>query len=119
MKDSITKTKSFAFAVRVVKLYSFLSETRREFVISKQCLRSGTAIGAMIRESEYAQSKADFIHKWSIGIKEANETLYWLELLHETRFIDDNSFVSMKGDVEELLKLMTAGIKTAKSKLKT
>ncbi len=85
--------------------------------MSKQCLGSGTAIGAMIRESEYAQSTADFIHKWTIAIKEANETLYWLELLHETNFIDDSSFDSIKTDAEELLKLMTAGIKTAKSKL--
>jgi four helix bundle protein len=117
MRESITKTKSFAFAVRVVKLYSYLIDTKREFVMSKQCLRSGTAIGAMIRESEYAQSTADFIYKWSIAIKEANETLYWLELLHETNFIDDSSFESMKTDAEELLKLMTAAIKTAKSKL--
>ena len=117
MKDSITKTKSFGFAVRVVKLYTFLCETKKEFVMSKQCLRAGTSIGAQIRESEYAQYRPDFVHKWSIAIKEANETLYWLELLHETNFIDTGMFESMKADADELLRLLTSGIKTAKSKL--
>ena len=117
MRESVAKNKSFAFAVRVVKLYTHLCETKKEFVMSKQCLRSGTAVGAMVRESEYAQSTADFIHKWTIGIKEANESLYWLELLHETKYIDSASFESMKADAEELLKIMTAGIKTAKAKI--
>ncbi len=117
MKDSITKSKSFAFAVRIVKLYTYLCETKKEYVMSKQCLRSGTAIGAMVRESEYAQTRPDFIHKWSIAIKEANETLYWLELLAVTGFIEEAAFESLKKDVEELLKLLTSGIKTAKTKL--
>ena len=81
MKENIVKNKSFDFALRIVKLYKFLIEEKREFVISKQLLRSGTAIGALIREAEHAESKADFIHKMSISLKEANETEYWIDLL--------------------------------------
>lgn len=94
-----------------------MSDIHKEYVLSKQCLRSGTAIGALVREAEYAESKLDFIHKLGIAIKEANETLYWLELLFETKFIDADSFKSIKSDAEELLKLLTASIKTAKSNL--
>ena len=117
MGSKITKAKSLAFAIRIVKLYKHLSETHKEFVLSKQCLRSGTAIGALVREAEYAESKSDFIHKLGIAIKEANETLYWLELLSETKYIDVSSYKSIKSDAEELLKLLTASIKTAKSNL--
>lgn len=98
--------KSFAFAVRVVKLAQYLSREKKEFVLSKQILRSGTSIGAMVREAEHAESKADFTHKMNIALKEANETLYWLELLHETEQISDASFVSIHPDCEELLKLL-------------
>ena len=115
--SKITKAKSLAFAIRIVKLYKYLCETQKEFVLSKQCLRSGTAIGAMVREAEYAESKSDFIHKLGIGIKETNETLYWLEVLFETKYIDLSSYESVKLDAEELLKLLTASIKTAKSNL--
>jgi four helix bundle protein len=113
--SKITKGKSLSFAIRIVKLYKHLCENHKEFVLSKQCLRSGTAIGALVREAEYAESKSDFIHKLGIAIKEANETLYWLELLFETRYIDTTSYESIKTDAEELLKLLTASIKTAKS----
>jgi len=113
-ENSILKIKSLAFAIRIVKLYKHLSEKDKEYVLSKQCLRSGTAIGALIREAEYGQSKADFINKLSIALKEANETLYWLILLHETGYLTTISFDSMKADTEELLKLLTASIKTAK-----
>jgi len=116
-ESNITKAKSLSFAVRIVKLYKHLCDDHREFVLSKQCLRSGTSIGAMVREAEYAQSKSDFIHKLSIGSKEANETLYWLELLFETRYIDAASYESIKADADELLKLLTASIKTAKANL--
>jgi four helix bundle protein len=84
MKENIVKEKSFCFAVRIVNLSKYLVEQKREFVLSKQILRSGTAIGALIRESEHAESKADFIHKLSIALKEANETDYWIDLLHQT-----------------------------------
>ena len=80
------KVKSFAFALRVVKLAKILQTEKNEFVLSKQVLRSGTAIGALVREAEHAESKADFSHKMNIALKEANETLYWLELLHQAEF---------------------------------
>lgn len=83
MKENVIKSKSFAFALRIVKLYKYLSTTHNEYVLSKQLLRSGTAIGALVRESEHAESKADFIHKLSIALKEANETDYWLELFYQ------------------------------------
>src|SRR5271154_4393589 len=90
--------KSFAFAVRVIKLARFLQTEKREFVISKQVVRSGTAIGAMVREGEHAESRSDFIHKMSMALKEANETFYWLELLHASELIDQPSFESIATD---------------------
>ncbi|NBU82544.1 MAG: four helix bundle protein, partial [Flavobacteriaceae bacterium] len=84
-KKNVIKEKSFAFAIEIVSLYKILAE-RKEFVLSKQLLRSGTSIGANVRESEHAQSKADFIHKLSIALKEANETEYWIDLLFETKY---------------------------------
>lgn len=114
MKENPVRDKSFAFALRIVKLAKFLETEKREYVLSKQVLRSGTAIGALVRESEHAESKADFIHKMSIALKEANETEYWLELLYEGEYIDKRSFQSMKLDIEELIKLLTAIVKSAK-----
>ncbi len=90
-KKNIIKEKSFAFAIDIVNLYKVLSE-KKEFVLSRQVLRSGTSIGANVRESEHAQSKADFIHKLSISLKEANETEYWLDLLYETKYLSDVEF---------------------------
>ena len=87
------RTKSYEFAIRVVKLNRYLSIEQREFVLSKQVLRSGTSIGAMVRESEFGQSKADFINKLSVALKEANETEYWLSLLKDTDFIDDKMYI--------------------------
>jgi len=87
MKDNVVKNKSFAFAVRVVRLYQFLCEQKKEFVLSKQLLRSGTSVGAMIREAEHAETKNDFKHKMGIAQKEINETIYWLELLKETDYL--------------------------------
>ena len=114
MRENILKNKSFAFALRIVKLYQFLGEHKREFVLSKQTLRSGTAIGALIREAEQAESKADFIHKLSIALKEANETDYWIELLRQSDYLDKIAFDSLKTDITELLKLLTSIIKTSK-----
>ena len=102
-KPNIIKDKSFAFALRIVNLYKFLSD-KKEFVLSKQLLRSGTAIGALVRESEHAESKADFIHKLAIAQKEANETDYWIELLYQSGYLDDKQYKSLKIDIEELLK---------------
>jgi four helix bundle protein len=114
MKTNPIKEKSFAFALRVVELAKYLEWERKEFVLSRQILRSGTAIGALVREAEHAESKADFIHKMSIALKEANETLYWLELLHQAEYIDEQSFQSIGADSEELIKLLTAIVKTSK-----
>ena len=95
MRDNIIRAKSFAFALRMVKLYTFLCENKKEFVLSKQLLRSGTAIGALVREAEHAESKADFIHKMAIAQKEANETDYWIELLFQSAYIDEKSYQSI------------------------
>ena len=110
----IIKEKSFSFALRIIKLYRYLTEQKKEYVISKQVLRSGTAIGALVRESEYAESKADFIHKLAIALKEANETEYWLELLHQSSYINSKSFQSIATDLTELLKLLIAIVKKSK-----
>jgi four helix bundle protein len=118
MKDNIVKTKSFAFAVRIVKLYQFLVDTKKEFVLSKQLLRSGTSVGAMVREAEHAETKPDFIHKMAIAQKEINETIYWLELLAETNFLTKEQFESLISDAEELIKLVTSMLKSTKANLK-
>ena len=114
-KKNIVKEKSFLFAIEIVGLYKVLAE-RKEFVLSRQMLRSGTSIGANIREAEQAQSKADFIHKLSISLKEANETEYWLDLLFETQYISESEFLNMKPKIMELLKLLTSIINTSKIK---
>ena len=114
-KRNVIKEKSFLFAIEIVGLYKVLAE-RKEFVLSKQVLRSGTSIGANIREAEHAQSKADFIHKLSISLKETNETEYWLDLLYETKYINQIEFENIKPKIIELLKLLTSIINTSKSK---
>jgi four helix bundle protein len=116
MKENIIKSKSFAFALRVVKLYQYLTEIKKEYVLSKQLLRSGTAIGALVREAEHAESKADFIHKLSIGLKEANETEYWLELLQQSGYLDEDNFKSFDIEIKEILRLLISIIKTSKQK---
>jgi len=110
--------KSFAFALRIVKLAKYLQEDKKEFVLSKQVLRSGTAIGALVREAEHAESKSDFAHKMNIALKEANETLYWLELLQQADYITDQSFKSMQSDSEELVKLLVSIVKTTKENIR-
>lgn len=114
-KNSVLKDKSKMFAVRVVKLYQYLSQTKKEAVMSKQLLRAGTAIGALQREGEYAESKLDFIHKYAIAQKECNEALYWLELLYATTCLTLEEYNSIYSDAEELMKLLTASIRTAKA----
>lgn len=114
MKSNIVKDKSFAFALRVVRLAKYLQDEKKEFVLSKQVLRSGTAIGALVREAEHAESKADFAHKMNIALKEANETLYWLELLHQAEYIAEQSFTSIRTDSEELVKLLVSIVKTSR-----
>ena len=114
-KQNPVKEKSFAFALRIVKLAKYLQDTKREFVLSKQVLRSGTAIGALIREAEHAQSKPDFINKMSIALKEANETGYWVELLHQSDYLAQDQYESIHPDAQELIKLLVAIVKTSKS----
>lgn len=113
-KQNPLKDKSFQFALKIVKLYTFLSEQKREYVLSKQLLRSGTSIGANIREAQNAQSKADFIHKLSISQKECDETLYWLELLHQSGFLEEKEFTTIHGGANELLKMLRSSILTTK-----
>ena len=112
--ENLVKDKSFAFAIRVVRLYKILCEERKEYVLSKQVLRSGTAIGALVRESEHAQSAADFINKLSIALKEANETEYWLMLLHEADYLTEVEYDSIIKDCKELLRLLISIIKKTK-----
>ncbi len=114
MKENVVKIKSFAFAVRIVKLYKFLKTEQNEFVLSKQVLRCGTSVGAMVREAEHSESTADFVHKLAIAQKEINETIYWLELLKETDFLSQEQFESINADAVELIKLLTSIIKTTK-----
>lgn len=117
MRDSILKTKSYEFAIRIEKLTQYLQENRNEYVLSRQVMKSGTAIGALIREAEFGQSRADFINKMSIALKESNETTYWLSLLCDTTYIDDKSFNSLKNDCLELISLLVSTVKTAKKNL--
>ena len=114
MKDSLLRVKSFAFALRTIKLHQYLIEKHREFTLSRQVLRSGTSIGANIEESIHAQSKADFIHKLSIAQKEACETNYWLRLLKESGILNPNLADSLLSDCEELQKMLAATIRTSK-----
>lgn len=114
VRKNVLKDKSFAFAIRIVRLRRYLQE-KQEFDISRQLLRSGTAIGALIREAEFAESVADFIHKMSIAQKEANESQYWLDLLVSTDYIQRDAYESIRSDIDELIKLLTSSIKTAKA----
>lgn len=115
MKENVLKIKSFEFAVRIVKLCEFLRKNKKEYVLSKQILRCGTSIGALVREAEYAESKADFIHKLTIALKEANETEYWLDLLSKSNYLNLEQYNSLILDNKELLKLLISIIKTTKS----
>ena len=117
MKNNILAEKSFDFALRIVNLYKYLYADKKEYVMSKQLLRSGTSVGATISESEYSESKADFIHKLSIGQKEINESIYWIRLLHKSNYLADSEFESIYSNADELLRLLTSSIKTAKANL--
>jgi four helix bundle protein len=114
MKKNIIKEKSFSFALEVIQIYKKLNSEKKEFVMSKQLLRSGTSIGANIREAEYAQSKADFISKLSIALKESNEADYWIELLHISGYINLEDFQNTKQKISEQLRLLTSIINTSK-----
>ncbi len=113
-KRSALKDKSFAFAVRIIRLFQLLVETKKEYVLSKQLLRSGTAIGALVREAQNAESTKDFIHKLDISQKECDETIYWLELLKETNYLNEKEFESINNEAVELLKMLRSAILTTK-----
>jgi four helix bundle protein len=113
-KEVILKSKSFNFAVRVTRLYKYILENKQEYVLNKQLLRSGTAVGALIREAQNAESTADFIHKLAIAQKECDESIYWLELLKQTDYISKKEFESINKDAVELLKMIRSAILTVK-----
>ncbi|MFZ2864282.1 MAG: four helix bundle protein [Ignavibacteriaceae bacterium] len=115
-RENTIQVKSYQFALRVVKLYKYLIESKKEFVLSKQILRSGTSIGANVEEAIGGQSKADFIAKLQIALKESRETHYWIRLLIDSKFLDKKSGESILIDCEELLKLLNSILKSSKSK---
>jgi len=111
-KDNIVQTKSYSFAIRIVKVYKYLCEEKKEFVLSKQLLRSGTSIGANIEEAIGAQSNKDFFAKMTIAYKETRETHYWIRLLTDTEYLSDEQNISLSKDIEELLKIIGSIQKT-------
>lgn len=117
MAEGVLKEKSFMMATRIVKLYKYLVEERKEFVMSKQMLRCGTSVGANVREAQNAESHKDFIHKLSVAQKECNETLYWLELLEVGNFLTSEQFGSIYSQSTEVMKLITSSIVTSKKKI--
>jgi len=114
IENNILKEKSIAFAIRIVRCYKYLEQEKKEKVISKQLLRSGTSIGANIHEGIYGQSVADFMSKLSIALKEASETSYWLLILHETDYLNGEMYDSIKLDIDEIIKLLISSLKTTK-----
>ena len=115
MGENAIREKSKLFAIRVIRLYQFLTDKKREFTISKQLLRAGTSIGANVREATQAFSKNDFTYKMSIALKECDETCYWLEILQETGYVSPAQYENIYNDAQELFKMLTAIVKTAKS----
>lgn len=118
MGESVLKTKSYDFALRMIKLSRYLVAEKKEYVLSKQILRSGTSIGANIEEANQGQSKADFIHKLSIAHKEAFETNYWLRLLRDSEILEETLAASLLKDCEEIQRILTSSIKTSKNNLR-
>ena len=116
MADNFALNKSKAFAVRIIKLYQYLTDTKAEYILSKQLLRSGTSIGANVREAHNSQSKKEFIAKMNIALKEAAESEYWLELLYETGYLNKSEFSSIMPDCNELNKLLISIIKTSNTR---
>jgi four helix bundle protein len=110
-------SKSYKFALRIVNLYKWITKEQSEFVLSKQLLRSGTAIGALVKEAEHAQSKADFLNKMNVALKEANESEYWLMLLKDSEFLSEKEFISIQLDCQELIRLLASIVKSTKKSL--
>ena len=112
--DATVEQKSFRYAIRIVNLYKYLRGKKKEFVLSKQLMRSGTSIGANIAEAQQAQSRADFVAKMNIALKESAETDYWLRLLHATDYLTEQEFASVHSDCDELGKMLTSILKSAR-----
>ena len=108
MKENVIEIKSFDFAVRIVNLYKHLTNEKKEFVLSKQLLRSGTSIGANVAEAQKAQTKPDFNAKMNIALKEANETEYWLRLMHKAEYLTENEFESIEKDIREIIAILVS-----------
>lgn len=108
--------KTYAFALQMVETYKFLSDIQKEFILSKQLLRSGTSIGAMVCEAKFAQSRADFINKLSIALKEANESKYWIRLLHDTHYIDDSIYLKLHNEIKEIIAMLVSIVRSSKNK---
>ncbi len=117
MTDITIENKSLDFAVRIINLYKFLTSEKKEYILAKQILKSGTSIGANVTESQQAQSMADFLSKSSIALKEAKETEYWLKLLYRTDYIDATQYDSVNSDLSEIIKILVSICKTTKSRL--
>jgi four helix bundle protein len=116
MEKFILRDKSFDFSLKCISLFRFLNEQKREFIISKQFLRSGTSVGAMINEAKFAESIPDFIHKYSIALKECNETIYWIDLLHYSQYINPEQHENVYQLAVEIRKMLTSSILTLKQK---
>jgi len=114
---NIVASKSYQFALKIISLYKLLAFEQNEFVLSKQLLRSGTAVGALVKEAEHAQSKADFLNKMNVALKEINETEYWLMLLKDSVFISEIEYNSIYCDCKELIKILASIVKTTKTSL--
>ena len=115
--NNVIQTKSYAFAIRIVNAYKFLTNDQKEYVLSKQMLRSGTAIGALVSEAHHAHSIADFLNKMNVALKEANETFYWLSLLRDTDYLSEQIYKSISIDCKELIALLVSIVKSVKSSL--
>ena len=117
MKENVIEIKSFKFAIKIVGLYKYLTEDKKEYILSKQLLRSGTSIGANVAESQNAQSTLDFINKMSIALKETSETRYWLRLLTETKYLNAEESQPVIRDCIEIENILVKIIKTSKGKI--
>ncbi len=117
-QDNPIMRKAYAFALRIIKLFRVVSEKKKEYVLTKQVLRSGTAIGALVKEAEHAQSKADFLSKMNIALKEANETDYWLMLLKDSEYISKREYDSISTDCSEIISILVSIVKTTKTSIK-
>jgi four helix bundle protein len=112
--DNVLVDKTISFSIRIVKCYNYLQDEKKEFVMSKQLLRSGTSIGANVHEAIFAQSRADFVSKMNIALKEANETSYWLLILSKTAYLETNVYISYKEDIDEIIRILISTLKTTR-----